>query len=100
METPNLCCKLAQARKTTSDVFCRTLERMGVCLLFVSMAMMRPAIACAGNLDHKSPEDVCGVSFTCTFYSPGPWDLQSELSVTPSRHSVILIQPNLTEDWL
>lgn len=100
MERPNLCCRLAQARKTARDVFCRTRERMkngtSVRLLFVSTAMMRPAIACAGNPDDKSPEDVCCVSFTCTFYSPGPWDSPGELSVAPSGHSVILIQPNLT----
>lgn len=104
METPNLCCRLAQARKTARDVFCRTRERMkngtSVRLLFVSTAIMRPAIAYAGNLDDKSPEDVCCVSFTCTFYSTGPWDSPSELSVDPGGHSVILIQPNLTEDWL
>lgn len=86
METLNLCCKLAQARKTASDVFCGTRERMSVRLLFVSTAMMRPAISRAGNLDDKSPEDVCRVSFTCTFYSPGPWDSQSELSVAPCGH--------------
>lgn len=58
-------------KKTASDVFCRTRERMSVRLLFVSAAMMCPAIACAGNLDDKSPEDVCCVSLTCTFYSLG-----------------------------